>query len=91
MADNPQRDENRNTVFNMDIHLDQRVDMHTRIISNIFDLLGELGGVLEVVVCIFLLFLYPFIRYNYFMKVFNSLYLAKTRNPTVFDQIEEPM
>lgn len=73
-------------VFNLDLHLDQRLEMHTRIITNIFDLLAELGGVLEVVVITVLVFLAPLFRHNYHMDLLNSLYFAKTKDSTLFQE-----
>lgn len=64
------------------------MEMHQRTISNIFDLLSNLGGVLEVLILFFFMFLNPCIRHFYYMNVLDTLYLAKTKDPSLFGHLD---
>lgn len=83
-AENPIPEEAAGQVYCLDMMLDPRVEMHTRQISNVLDLLGELGGVLDVMVLLVFFFVAPVAEHSYFMAVFNKLYLAKTKSSNVF-------
>ena len=56
----------------------QRIE-HERLIYGIFDLLGDLGGILEVLTVTITFFLSPFTEHGFFMKAMERLYVAKSR------------
>ena len=45
------------------------------------DLLGELGGVLEVILLLLTLFVGPFTELSYIMKALENLYIVRTKDP----------
>ena len=51
---------------------------HTRQVYGILDLLGDLGGVTEVIMLAFGFFLYPIAEHSFTMKAAQKLFLAKT-------------
>jgi membrane-anchored glycerophosphoryl diester phosphodiesterase (GDPDase) len=48
------------------------------------DVLGELGGYMEVLYVIFFLIVYPFSEYGFMISSINKLFLAKTLKPEAF-------
>ena len=48
------------------------------------DLIGDLGGVLEVIVFVCGLVLYPISEHSFVLKTLNLLYLAKTDDKRMF-------
>lgn len=82
-AFNPQSDTDPDQVFNIDIHLDQRVDMHFRDISNILILLSDIGGVFQILLTAVLFFLYPLSKHSFFLSVFEQLYKVKTKSKSL--------
>ena len=74
------------TVFISTFSLHAFKQDHTRQVYNILDLMGDLGGVLEVLVFIFGLFLFPISEHSFTMKAISILYLARTENKNVFQK-----
>ena len=63
--------------------------MHTREAYNLLDLMGDLGGVLEVFIfaCSFLLS--PIFEHSFVMKALSILFLARTSDKTMFTRIDK--
>lgn len=61
---------------------------HERRVYGYFDLLGDLGGVLEMVLVFFGFFINPVAEHSFIFKATNKLYLARTNTPGVF--LEKP-
>ena len=57
---------------------------HSRRVYGIFDLLGELGGVMEVMVIIFGLILYPISEHNFYLNAIKKLFFARTDDNDIF-------
>jgi len=68
------------------IYLDQQGAIHKRKIFNFFDLLGVMGGVLEVIVFIFGFLMFPISEHSFVMIAISRLFLAKTNDETLFQQ-----
>ena len=66
------------------IYLDQQGAIHKRKIFNFFDLLGVMGGVLEVIVFIFGFLMFPISEHSFVMIAISRLFLAKTNDETLF-------
>lgn len=60
--------------------------MHYRTIANIFDLLAELGGVLDVIVFFFMIAVSPISKHNFMMDALNTLFLAKSKKEKIFKE-----
>ena len=57
---------------------------HSREVYNILDLIGDLGGVLEVFSLIFGLFVAPIAEHSFTMRAMRKLFLAKTKDRGLF-------
>lgn len=60
---------------------------HTRKIYCLIDLLGDLGGVTEVIMLMFGFFLYPISEHSYITRATQRLYLARTQDGKLFEKI----
>ena len=59
---------------------DNRLMFHERKIYNFFDLLGELGGVTEVIMIFFGVFLFKVSKHSFIMKATKRIFTAFTEN-----------
>jgi hypothetical protein len=50
----------------------------------LLDLLGDLGGVTEVIMIVFGLFIFPVSEHSFIIKAVKKLYMAKTKNDKLF-------
>ena len=66
------------------------MDMHFRDIYNVFDLLGDLGGVTEVLILMFYLFITPLSEHSFTMKALSQLFLARTTDSDLFAKPDVP-
>ena len=64
----------------MAVNLDKVRINHTRESYDITDLIGDLGGVLEVLISFIGLFLFPISEHSYGLKVLEKLFLARTND-----------
>ena len=62
---------------------------HKRVDFNIFDLIGELGGVIEVFIIVFGIFLYPVSNHSFILKASQMLFYAKTSDESLFAEEEK--
>jgi hypothetical protein len=71
-------------IYRVNIGLDPRVMMHTTNVYHLFDLVGDIGGVLEVFMIALWFFLAPISQFSFEMSAMKRLFLAKTLDPTFF-------
>ena len=71
-------------MYNIVLILGQTGVAHSRRKYGLFDLLGDLGGVLEVIMIIFGMFLYPISEHSFVIKAANKLFFARTNRNDVF-------
>jgi len=57
---------------------------HTRKVYGWIDLLGDLGGVTEVIMIVFGFFLFPISEHSFFLKAIKKLYLVRTEDNSMF-------
>ena len=67
---------------------DQQV-VHERKVYGILDLLGEMGGVLDILVSILGIFLFLITEYSFILKALEKLYLAKTSDRLLFQKFQQ--
>lgn len=72
-------------IFSVNIGLDSRIQMHMTSVYHLFDLVGDIGGVLEVFLVCLMLFIAPFSKFSFEMEALKSLFLARTNDPNVFE------
>ena len=73
-----------NLLMQVILTLDDIGVVHTRQGYGIFDLCGDLGGVLGVIVVVFGVLMHPLSKYNYELKLFEKLYVVKTNDANLF-------
>jgi hypothetical protein len=62
---------------------------HERAIYGLLDLLGDLGGVTEVMMIVFSFLLLPISEHSYIVKAMKKLYIARTRDEDLFMKPKE--
>jgi hypothetical protein len=62
---------------------------HTRAIYGFLDLLGDLGGVTEVIMITFGILFYPISEHSFIMTATKKLFMARTNEPDLFLQPKE--
>ena len=72
------------SVFEMHIGIDSQLNEFEREVYNLIDLLGDLGGVLEILVMICGVFLFPVSEFKFILKAFELLYIAKSSDSNLF-------
>ena len=73
----------------MSVFLKAEEVKHTRKIYGIIDLLGDLGGVTEIVMLVFGFFLFPISEHNFYLQATKRLFLAKTADDNLFQPVKE--
>ena len=58
-------------------------------IYNYFDLLGDLGGVTEIILLVFGFFLLPISKHSFILKATKKLFLARTKRDDLFAAAHE--
>ena len=66
------------------MHRDNVVVAHERRIYSFLDLMGDLGGVLEIVSVVFGFFLFCISEHSFNMGAIQKLFLAKTKDVKLF-------
>jgi len=57
---------------------------HSRRVFGWFDLLGRLGGITNVMMILFGIFVYPISEHSYILKAAKKLFIAKSKDPNMF-------
>jgi hypothetical protein len=63
---------------------------HIRECFNIPDMIGNLGGVIEVFVIIFGIIIFPLSEHKFTLKAVQLLFFARTRDPNFFMKKKDP-
>ena len=80
-----QADYDVDVVGSLYISFGQTKTSHQREVYNLFDLIGDLGGVLEVILAVLGLFILPVSEHSFVMKALSKLYLARTSQTDLFN------
>lgn len=83
---NDETPELKDSYYMTILFMDQVTIQHGRRIYSLFDLLGDLGGVTEVIMICFGFMLYPISEHSFYLKAFKKLFIAKTEDETIFIQ-----
>lgn len=76
-------------VYKAVVQLNQENIKHMRKIYSLIDLLGDLGGITEVVMLGFGFFLYSVSQHSFYLKAAKRLFLARTKNEKVFKRFQK--
>ena len=60
---------------------------HERSIYTFMDMIGDLGGVQEILIMMFGLLLFPFSEYSFVLKFMSKMYLVKTSKLNIFQTV----
>jgi len=60
--------------------LDEDYKVHSRQVYNCLDLMGDVAGVLEIIILFFSFFVNRFIDQSYFLKLTRRIFLAHTKD-----------
>jgi hypothetical protein len=77
---------NNNLFFMMTLRLGNKEVLHTREVYNLMDLVGDLGGVFEVVISIIGIFMFPISNHSFVFKALEKLFLARTLDTSIFEK-----
>ena len=72
-------------IFMFDITLMPQQQEHSREVYNLLDLMGDLGGVLEVFIFACGIILFPISEHSFVIKALQILFLARTRDKHMFE------
>ena len=75
---NPIHNEAIPGFLTISIYLQQESVLHVREVFNMIDLIGELGGVIEVFIMLFGFFLFPVAQFSFVIKATKMMFLART-------------
>ena len=76
---------NTNLLFNIEVSLDQVGRAHYRTVVSLFDVLGDLGGIMEIVLISLTLFLVPIAEHNYILLAAKKLFFARCVDEDIFN------
>ena len=76
--------QNKDIIYKTSMMLSEIAVSHSRQIYDIIDLLGDLGGVMEVLLFVFGFIFFPFSEHNYIIRALQKLYMARTTNDKIF-------
>ena len=79
----------KDEVLQLNIFLDDKSTVIKREIYNALDLLGDLGGIRDIVIVIIGIFLFPYSEFSYNLKALRKLYLVETLDQDLFIQEEK--
>ena len=71
-------------MFRSVLWLQPNVVIHTREVYGFIDLLGDLGGVTELIMICFGFFLFPISEHSFILKAAKKFFLANSSDSTLF-------
>ena len=72
------------SIMQFTLYITDSYQMHTREAYSAMDLLGDLGGVVEVIIGTIGVLLYPISEFSFVFRAIEKLYFAKTKNSKTF-------
>ena len=70
----------------MVVYLTPESIVHNREVFNLLDLLGELGGVIEIFIITFGIILHPIAKHSFMLNAIKLLFKARTKETNLFTQ-----
>lgn len=71
-------------LYNSDMFLQAETRSHERRVYGFLDLLGDLGGVTEILAICFGFLLLPFAEHFFILDATKKIFMAKTNNDQIF-------
>lgn len=73
-------------IFNSDVYLFAEMIEHHRRIYGLLDLLGDLGGVLEILAVSLGFTILPLSKHLFILEATKLIFMARTKDSSVFDK-----
>lgn len=77
-------------IYTQNVFLNEEGVNYSRDVYNILGVLGDLGGIVEVLMIIFGFFLFPISEHSFYLKAARMLYFARTKDKTLFQEPNDP-
>ena len=74
----------KNSVIQTKVYRDNVEISHERVIYSFLDLLGDLGGVTEIIMVVFGIFLFPISEHSFHTSALKRMFMAKTKDDNLF-------
>ena len=81
---NKRRYPGNDVLYNYEVSLSELETEQSRKIFGWLDLLGKLGGITNVCMMLFGFFLFPISEHSYIIKAAKKLFIARTRDGSIF-------
>ena len=75
-----------NEIFRASSYLQSEATYYEREVFNFVDLIGELGGVVEIIIIVFGILIYPISKQSFILKASNQLFKARTKDRNLLFQ-----
>lgn len=82
------REANPNYLFHTQVVLEPEQQVHQRGVYGIIDLLGDLGGQIEIYLFVFGWIMFALSERSFTLKATKNLFLAKTKDKNMFNRVE---
>jgi hypothetical protein len=73
-------EEEKGAIYGLSLKLDSQTTEYTHIKYGFADFLSGVGGVTELIIFLFGIFLYPLSQNSFLLKAIKKLYTARTRS-----------
>ena len=86
---NELREANPNYFFHTQVVLEPEQRVHGRGVYSIIDLLGDLGGQIEIYLFVFGVIMFPLSEHSFTLKATKNLFMARTKDKNMFIKVED--
>lgn len=86
---NELREANPEYLFHTQVVLEPEQRVHQRGVYGIIDLLGDLGGQIEIYLFVFGWIMFALSERSFTLKATKNLFLARTKDRGMFDRVED--
>lgn len=73
-----------NPIVQIKLFLNTVIKTHSRTVYGVIDLLGDLGGVLEVIMVFTGAIFLPLSEHHFILQAAKRMFIARTKDPTIF-------
>ena len=71
------RNEDKQTLFRFSLHISPNQGNYQRQVFNLLEFFGTIGGVIDIFISLFSIFISPISEFSFFISVINKLYYVK--------------
>ena len=74
----------KEVIFQSQLSLSEKVYTHKRTVYGFLDLLGDIGGIADLLILMFGIFIFPYSEHSFNISAVKKLYMAQTRDVSLF-------